>query len=334
MKRPVCQITVGNYQFDYVTNLTIFSSWDTFTDTASIILPNKFRLKNKSIIVGNDNIFKRGDTVEIKCGYFPNLPTKFKGFISKIFPDSPLILNCEDRMWLLKQENLVSKTITGTIKDVISYVAPNETVEYDDETANIGTIVIDNSAFINAVKVFEVLKKNYGYQIYFKNEILQVRALRSIIALDNPVHKMGFQNNIIEDNLEYVRDDDTKRVIRFESKQADNSVILLFGYKKDGETVITETPQTGQVMNSWKVPELTRSQIEKLMTDSIDKYIFEGYSGSFTTFLEPSVEHSDRMEPIDLKHVEREGHYLIKSVETRSGIDGGRQVISLQNRIL
>ena len=337
MKRLVSEITIGDFSFNFVTNLTIESSWNTFTDTATIIIPNKFRKDNKTIIVGSDNIFKREDPVEIKIGYFPNLITKFKGFLTNIRPDSPLVLECEDTMWLLKQVNLVSKSfINTTIKEVVEYATASLTdltIEFDDPNAKIGSFQIDNKGFVNAVTVFEVLKKQFGYNIYFQDEILQVRILNAILSLERPAHKMNFQFNIIEDDLTFQRDDDVGRVVRFESKQVDNTVIILFGFKEKGEIVITKTPKTGGIVNSWKVPELSETLIRELITKNIDKYIWTGFQGSITTFLEPSVNHSDRIDLTDNKHIEKNGRYLIKNVIINFGINGGRQGIELRNKI-
>jgi len=152
MKRLLIDVTVGNFNFDYVTNARVESSFDLFTDTASIVLPNKFRIKQsgKTIVAGTTNLFERGDVVTIKAGYFPKLPTIFEGHISKILPDSPLVLECEDDMWLLKQVNLVSKEFADpTIKDVVEYATASQTglkIEYDDENAKIGAFHVDNSA--------------------------------------------------------------------------------------------------------------------------------------------------------------------------------------------
>lgn len=339
MKRLISETTIGNFRFDYVTNLSIESSWDTFTDTANIVIPNKFRKDNQTIVVGDDNTFKRGDTVEIKIGYFPNLITKFKGFLANIRPESPLIFDCEDTMWLLKQENLVSKLfISAKISDVIEYATASLsdlTIEYDNPDTEIGDFQVDNKGFVNAVTVFEVLKKQFGYFIYFEDEILQVRKMRSVLSLSKPVHKMSFQNNVIEDNLVYQRDDDVNLVIKVESINLDtNTRIIRYGFKVKGKTVISAVQRTGQTTKSLNVLNLNVTQIEEFIKDNIDKYIYEGYIGDFTTFLEPSVNHSDRIEFIDLKHREREGRYLIKKVNTGFGINGGRQTIQLQNRVL
>ena len=290
MKRLISEITIGNFRFDYVTNLTIESSWDTFTDTGVLTIPNKFRKDNKDLIVGDNNVFKRGDKVEIKIGYFPTLITKFKGFVANIQPDSPLTMNFEDRMWLLKQENLVSRFFSKPkISDVVEYATASLTdltIEYDNPDTEIGAFEVDNKDFVNAVTVFELLKKQFGYFIYFENEILQVRKMRSVLSLSNPIHKMSFQNNVIESNLVFQRDDDVNLVIKVESIDLNtNTRITRYGFKVKGEVVISSIQRTGQVTKDIKVLNFTTKQIDEFITDNIDKYIYEGYIGDFKTFL-------------------------------------------------
>ncbi len=339
MKNLICEIKIGNFVFNYDHMLTIQDSWDTFTGTASITLPNRFRKKDgQTLIVGTENVFKRGDSVTIKIGYFPNLETRFEGFITLVKPDSPVVLECEDEMWQVKQVNLASKEFTNTtVKTVVDFAMasfPDTVIEFDDPDANIGSFHIDNKGFINAVTVFEVLKRQFGYNIFFQGKVLQVRVLKSILALDRPVHRFGLQRNIISDDLKYQRDDDQDMMIRFESKQDDDTVLTFFGFKENGETVITTNAKFAGVTHSWNVPDLSETQIRRIMLDNIDDFIWEGYSGSFLTFLEPSVQKADRVDLIDKEHPEREGRYLIKSVDTTFGVSGARQSIELRNRIL
>lgn len=345
MLRLISEITVGNFKFDYVTRVNIDSSFDTFTDTARIVLPNRFRKKEKTIVAGKDNVFQKGDAVTIKIGYFPNLTTRFLGFVANVVPDSPLILECEDEMWQLKQVNLVSKEFTDpTIKDVVEYATaslPDLVIEYDDETAKIGAFHVDNKGFINAVTVFEVLKKQFGYNIYFRAGTLHVRVLVSLLALTNPTHRIGFQHNVITSNLTYQRDDDHDMMVRFESKQDDDTVLTFFGFKKkkaDGsfpsDTIIDTVGKAAGVTHSWNIPKLTATQIKKIIADNIDKFVYEGYNqGSFLTFLEPVIDSTDTVEPIDNEHPEREGKYLVESVSIEFGINGGRQDVILRNKV-
>ncbi len=337
MLRLACQIQIGDkHIFNYVTDVTIESSWDTFTDKAVIVLPNKFIKDNEDVIIGDNNIFKRGDRVVIGLGYFPIIKERFRGYIARIKPDSPLIIECEDRMWQLKQRNLESKTfVDTTIKEVVDYAAVGEDIDYDDPTAKIGTFQIDNKNFINSVDVFKVLKKNFGYKIYYLGDRLQVRALNSVLALDNPVHVLEFQHNIIQSNLEYQREDDLQIVIKAESIGADNKRIILYGFKDKGVPVVRELAKQGE-MRSLKMYNVTKAQLKEQILRVIDNFIYEGYNGDVVTFLEPMVNHIDRLELLDRKHKERDkGRYLIKKVITNFGVStGGRQTISLQNRIL
>lgn len=339
MKRLVSEIQIGNFVFDYVTEVSIQSSWDMFTDTAQITMPNKFRRKDgQPVTIGTDNVFQRGDEVTIKIGYSPELVTRFKGFISAVKPDSPFVLECEDKMWEFKQENLVSKEFNNTtIKEVVEYATasqPDLVIEFDDETAKIGGFHIDNKGFVNAVTVFEVLKKTFGYNIYFVDEVLQVRVLKSFLTLSNPVHKIGFETNIISNTLDHQRDDDQDMMVRFESKQTDNTVLTFFGFKKDGEPVVSTTGIRAGVTHSWRVPELTEATIKRIILDNLDKYVWEGFTGGFTTFLQPTINHSDCIDLSDKEHPERDGRYLIQGVEIVFGINGGRQTVELRNRVL
>jgi len=339
MLRPIVDIRIGSFQFDYVHTGLITQNWNTFTDTAVITLPNRFRFKNKTIIVGEENLFKRGDPVLIFVGYFPTLVERFRGFISKVKPDSPMVIECEDDMFLLKQVNLETREFTDpTIKDVIEYATASIAgldISFDDPTAKIGGFHVDNKGFINAVTVFEVLKKQFGYNIYFKQGTLNVRVLKSILSLDAPVLRFGMQQNVVSGSisLQYQRDDDVDMMIRFTSKQEDNSVTQFFGVKENGEAVINKTAKFAGVTHSFNIPELSDAQIIKIMEDNIDKFIWEGYTGSFTAFLEPVVEITDKVEIIDSEHPERQGTYLIQSIEIPFGVNGGRQVITPRNRI-
>ena len=72
MKRLRSRILAGNYVFDYAINTEMEESWDEFTNTCRIELPNSFRAANKTIIVGDNNVFQRGDEIQVHLGYHPN----------------------------------------------------------------------------------------------------------------------------------------------------------------------------------------------------------------------------------------------------------------------
>ncbi len=332
------------FVFDYVNSVTIDSSWETFTDTASIFMPNTLRNKNgNTITAGTKGLFKRGDAVTIKLGYFPKLVTRFEGFIDRIRPTRPMEIMCEDQMWQLKQVNLATELFTNpTIKTVVDKATASQAglkIVYDDETAKIGDFHIDNKGFVNAVSIFEVLKKQFGYNIYFQDGTLFVRVINAIKSLVSTTHIFDFQFNVVSDSLEFTRDDDTTLAIRFESKQPDNSVLTFFGFKENGENVIKSLAdvatkvKTFGVTHKWNVPDRNEAEIKKIINDNLDKYVWEGLKGAFTGFLDPPVNHDDKVQLIDKGNPDHEGTYIIKSIQTTFGVNGGRQTITPRNKV-
>jgi len=332
----VSEITIGEYKFNYTSNIEIVKSFDKMTDTATIKMPNKFLKDNETIAVGANSVFKKNDPVTIKIGYFPDLVTEFEGFVSKITPDAPLTIECQDRMFLLKQKNLDSKSFkSATIKDVVSYVAPGEKVVYDDENAHIGAFEIDNKSFVNAVSVFELLHKQFGFKIFYKDGILNVRILANMLSQTGDNFKLSFQKNILPNSqLKYIKEDEIDMVIKGESIKDDNTRVILYGKKESGKVIITKTKQNAAQTKPMVVYNFSESQLKAEIERRIDEFIYEGYDGNLTTFLKPSFQPEDKVDLIDNKNLERQGTYLIKSIVKTFGVDGGgRQKIELRNKV-
>src|SRR3990172_10378178 len=92
------EITINGTILRFATEITIESSWNTFTDTAVIELPDLF---NKTIT--SKTIYARfpvGSEVTIKLGYFPNLNTVFNGFVTGITSGKRAKIECRDHMWM------------------------------------------------------------------------------------------------------------------------------------------------------------------------------------------------------------------------------------------
>ena len=96
MLRPHFEITINDIVINNIGYLEVVSSWDTYTDTAKLMFPIKFNKDGVTITTKVESLFKRGDFVTIKSGYFPDLTTIFQGYITKINPDSPIEIEMED----------------------------------------------------------------------------------------------------------------------------------------------------------------------------------------------------------------------------------------------
>lgn len=318
MLRLNSEIIIGNLKFTFVTNVQINKSWETLTDTATIILPNNIRLKNQQI----KDVIKINDSVTIKLGYFPNLVTRFTGYVSSIIPESPLKIRCEDESFKLKQQFLESYskkpvTLETLIKD--NYIG-----EVNVADADLGGFSIAKGSTL--IQVLQELRTTYKLYSWFRDGVLNVG-----LPFDGTgtIKKFGFQRNIIDgSNLIYTSDSDLQTVAYGISIQSNGSKIELYTYYENGQ-IKTSTTNPGGNLNTMKIPGLSALKLTELLERWLPNLHYTGYKGSFTTFGEPIVDHGDIAEITDLKYLEKNGKYLIKAVSINFGVDGYRQEITL-----
>ena len=75
-------------------------------------------------------------------------------------------------------------------------------------------------------------------------------------------------------------------------------------------------------------------QLADLAADELRKYYYTGFKGKFTTFGLPFVRMGDNVNIIDNILPERNGLYKVKSVAYSGGVNGLRQVVELDYKIL
>ncbi|MEO1053910.1 MAG: hypothetical protein AAFX87_24955 [Bacteroidota bacterium] len=122
------------YEFDFVTDVNIKTSWKSLTDTCEITFPRNLRWEGGTRLVNDSRtnpVLARGDKVTVELGYDDNLETAFVGYINKIYPDAPVKIECEDKSWFLKYAaidpdlySLAVSNIPIIGGDLISYVLP------------------------------------------------------------------------------------------------------------------------------------------------------------------------------------------------------------------
>ena len=333
------KIIIGDYSFDFVTEISIDSTWEHLTDKATITIPRSISFEGRPIVAGNNSLLKRGDKVEINIGYDGQYTKVFVGYISNIKPNLPLEIECEDKMWKLKQKIIKNKSWRQVdLKELIAYITEGTGVKYKllgdvKLTESEGTISKSEKSKLyknpelpqfrinnaTAAQVLDYLRKDYNLHSFFRDEILYVG-----LAYYPPLrkdHVFKFQENIIEHNLIYKRDDDAKLKVKAISISPTN-----------GRTTVEVGDPDGD-LRTLHYYGLSETELKRIAEDEIERLKYEGYYGTFTTFAEPVVNHGDAVILIDNKLPEREGIYLVKKVKSTFGINGGRQVIELERKI-
>ncbi|CAB4126256.1 hypothetical protein UFOVP69_66, partial [uncultured Caudovirales phage] len=74
--------------------------------------------------------------------------------------------------------------------------------------------------------------------------------------------------------------------------------------------------------------------LAKLGIANLQKYYYTGFKGKFTTFAYPLVKIGDSIYIEDAKLPDRNGYYNVKAVEYTGGVNGHRQIITLDYQLI
>ena len=351
-------------EYVYVTELDIEKSSQNLTNTARIVIPRKLTYSsgtpltpsnqsmqdnisypasnsndNKTYVVGADAIFKRGDKIKIELGFYPNLVTRFVGYLSHVSSTLPVEIKCENQMWLMKQfaviypavatHNFTSKqkgsyyptanslTLKKLIDIVLSFQpATQEKITYKlvDDNMDIGKWLINN---ITASKVLDVLKDRYGLFSYFKDDGILYVGFPSD-ASKSVIQELVFEDVIInQDSLTWENADDARIKIHGVSMLSDNTSLEFDAGDEGGDTI------TKICVNQ------NMAGLKLFVTEMLKGFKYTGYRGSVKTFGEPVLNSGDVVKLTSRKLPERNGNYLVKSVKVENGTGGYFQTLEL-----
>lgn len=356
---------------NFVNEIEIASGWQNMTDTCKIVLPRKVYLKDNNgtrvswfgkVFYGDDPfgtnvapLILRGDKIKIELGYnYPDATLNevietnvvFEGYINKIQNKMPITLECEDRMWQLKQIKVPDKNYSNKVYDVQSMI--QEMLLQQDFTKDIKLITGSSigqkiETNLNAEfrtqndtigSVIKRLKEEARLYSYFRNQTELRCASIVYFPSDRKTSVFNFQKNIISDNLEYKKKEDIKlgaTCISLNVKDAGTNKngtkktkkerLEVFVGDKDGE------------LRTLHYADKSVEEMKVLGERELRRFFYTGYFGSFTTFGLPKVKHGDEVVLEDKILPERNGSYLVKSVKTTFGQGGFRQDVELHLKL-
>lgn len=315
MLRPICKITFTKeggqqYIFDYAHDIMITHSNKDLSDTAKITLPRKFSFKGKVLTGNGDSIFNRGDKVKIELGYYPNLTTLFEGYIAMVNSSLPIVIECEDEMFKLKQKKVKYSGNTIKLDTLLKNILPEGT-SYKAIDVGIGSYRISNSS---VYKVLDELRKDFGFSSYFRNGQLSVGLKYD--ASNTNIVSFGFEKSIIDDSdLKFQKEEDVLIQVK------------VIGIKKDNTRLeYTAGDSTGSVV-TLHTSAVSETDLKKFADSKMSNIKYTGYTGMFETFGEPVVYHGDAVKLESNKLPERNGTYSVDEVVRRWGVGGYRQFI-------
>lgn len=311
------EITIGGKKFSRVNSVEIETDMRKLEDTATVKLPTTARLIRGGEYVSEvetAKAFKVGDEVVVKLGYDGELNEEFHGYVRKVRPTTPLEIECEDAVYLLKRKNLKEAFRNTTLKALLNFILADTgiTLATEPPGVNFTHFYFKN---VSAAKALQKLKEEYGLTIYFKSfKVLHVGISSDD---DGKTVKYRFGENVIDNDLEWVDEADVKLRVKAIHVRKDNTQVKKEVGDPDGE------------QRTIYLYDLDReSDLERLALEELKKYTYSGYRGDFETFLRPVVRVGNVADITDPNFTERAGKYLVEKVKVKFDEYGGRRIVT------
>ncbi len=295
------EITAGNVQFKELQNITIISSLEELTDTAVFSVPRNAKLKGKLIA----DYLKVGDKVLIKLGYNDTFKIEFEGYITKIKPEIPLTIECEDEMWNLKKAIPNKAFANATLKDIVTYIAPQYKVNYLDENFKLGKFTIQNTT---PAKVLESLKE-FGLYSYFRSGELNITLLSGFQTHANSFVYNKYNIKSAE-NLSVI----TKEELKFKVRAISNN--------SDGEKSSIELGDDDGDLRTFNYLDKKESELKELAKKELENLKKDRASGSITGFGFPQTKAGDFLTIENNSKTDVTGKFLIHKTTVQLGSSG------------
>jgi hypothetical protein len=275
-----------------INSVHIESGWKRLTDTAEITIARNVTYFDKHKV---KEIFKKGDPVKIELGYNGNYVTEFEGYITHVSADIPIVIKCEDEMYLLKKVPVNVSLAKANLKELLATILPGYSI--DALEVEIGA---QRHPKTTVAKVLEYLKDEYSLFSYMKGKQLVCGKVYADDS-DEEAIKLHLEQNVVNNDLNYKSKEDV--LIRI------NAVSTLSNGDKIEVTVGDETGEERQLTYYGIEVE---AEITKLANEDLKKYKVDGFTGAITCYGIPVINHGNKIELISDLYPDRNGLYYVE----------------------
>jgi hypothetical protein len=307
-------IQVGQFGFKGVVGCEVVSTWEALTDTCKLTIPKKLSWDGQLIALGNTPLLSKGDPLSIAFGLDGRNNKWFEGYLTQIHAGIPTVLDGQDAMFLLKKGEITRSyekvSLSRLLKDILPPSVKHEVLaDYD-----LGQWRVSKAT---PAQILEQLNKDFFVRSFFRNGTLYIGL--TVVPKLQQTHRVKY---LIDNNLEYIRKDDVKILLKGVVLKTDNTKEEIEVGDKDGEV---------RTLHRYNI---STADMKRFLNQELEALKYEGYRGTFTTLIEPNVNHGDIVEIVpNLYDLEHEGKYLVKRVTKTFDGTAARQEIELERRI-
>lgn len=302
-----------HWRFNWVSEVEISRDTGKLTDECWITLPKKIKWDGQAAIPVH-----RGDRVRVSLGYDGNNELAFVGYVRDVSCKTPVVISCEDEMFVLKQTPAKKKSYRSVD---LGTLLKDQGLPYEIKVMGEQRL---GAYRVTADTVASLLGKlqEQGVRSFFKYEggrtVLYCGVLFEREARISQVFSTGV--NIISDQaLEQQQAQNMRIKVKAVSLMPDNKKIRVEVGDADGELRTLHTyNKTESELKAWAEQELARLKRD-------------GLKGNITTFGYKLV---DKLDCIGIKlDGIRKGVYMVDRNVIKYGAGGYRQEITLGRRV-
>lgn len=306
-------------EMPYISSAEIKLSVRDLGGSALVVIPREYQtlqplpgLTKESLY----NYIRVGYRVKLELGYDGQYNAEFTGYIRKIESGWPVKLHLDDDLYPFKHGDILTKSwVSTTLMSVLSYILPEYKIDCPDLNLSAGWQINRQSRY----SALQDLKQQIGFyaRIDTDNKCAYCYWPYSFRVFDR--HKYVFGVNVKKNNLTYNRKEDTKLRI--------NAVAPSKNGKKIRITVGSNDNDARVISRNFNYVS-SESELKRLADKELQTISYDGYRGSITGYGLPRTMPGDSLQIIDDRELDREGVYLIDSVQIRYGSDTGYERIN------
>lgn len=318
------RVKIGKYTFEGGFNdLTIKKSVLIIMDTATMRIPALgYLIQNgnfEDTALQTAKLFTEGMPVKIELGYNGNYNTEFEGFVRRVSPASPIVLEMEGYGWQLRRKNIMQSWKNTTLLAVAQELVKGTDIALSDKIPDVPlqNLPMHNK---NGLECLEILKDRAKCVAYFRGNELYI-GLQQLNSRLTVKYKLGW-NTVRDDKLKYRLADDTRVLVRVTKKL------------KKGKQLLYEVGDKDGAIHTIKLNYINgESDIKTIGDNALIMAKYTGYEGGLTALLEPYCKPGDTAEIIDTRANERDGKYFVTSTEVTYSTSGAKRIANIQYKL-
>jgi hypothetical protein len=322
-----CKISIGDFTFTRCNELVIEKSHNIVSDSAKIVVPTTAVLQSNDskTAIETAKAMKTGMPVKIILAYKGIYEgEEFNGFVKRINYKTPLEIECEDAIYLLRKKTINKAWKSVTLKAVLNEIVSGTQIQVAE---NIHEMTLAPFSIKNKDGAWAIqeLKDTYNLSVYMNSE---GKLYAGLAYTDNTgevkYNLSGEETNVINaDDLKFRDKYDVKLKVKAIGIKGDNSRI---------EVSVGDDGGGSRTLFFYNVA--TKEELTQLAKQKLDKLKYDGYEGKLTTFLIPFAAPGMKATINDERYPERAGSYYVESTKTTWGVNGSKREVEISIKLL